>query len=320
MMPPPHTLRRLPTLATTLALAVAFLLPATTAQASPVGDLQTTQASPSAAATEEAAHEKKSTASTAERDFAAYSTDPTSPLVLVNEHHPLQPRDYAPKDLVAVSAKGTEMVPRAAKAMKKLIAGGAQDGQRLMVVSAYRSYDHQVTLFQRYTRKYGDDYAARISARPGTSEHQLGLSADLGAASGQCSLKACLADLPSGKWIAAHAADYGFIVRYPNDQHETTGYNFEPWHLRYVGTKAAQQMEQDGVATFEQYSDELVTARKKQEAKTSEKEAEASRQEAEAERQADQDKAARDAEFERQERRAEETSWWPNWARNAFSQ
>lgn len=313
MMTSPHTPRRLPALATALALAAAFLLPVTTAQASPIGDLQSTQASPSTAAADEPTHEKKSKASTSEHEFAAYSTDPTSPLVLVNEHHPLQPRDYAPQELVAVSGAGTEMVPHAAKALKKLIAGAAQDGHALMVESAYRSYDHQVELFQRYTRKYGKDYASRISAKPGTSEHQLGLSADLGVASGQCSLKACLADLPAGKWMAAHATDYGFIVRYPQDEQETTGYNFEPWHLRYVGNKAARQMDEDGTATLEQYSNELVTARKKQEAKASAKEAEAKRQEA-------QEQAARDAEWERQERRAEETRWWPDWARNAFTQ
>ena len=313
MMTSPHTLRRLPALATALALAAVVLVPAATAQASPIGDLQSTQASPSSAGTDEASHEKKSKAASSEEKFAAYSTDPTSPLVLVNEHHPLQPRDYAPQKLVAVSGNGTEMVPRAARALKKLIAGGARDGHSLMVESAYRSYDHQVALFQRYTRKYGKDYASRISAKPGTSEHQLGLSADVGLASGQCSLKACLADLPAGKWLAAHAVDYGFIVRYPKNEQETTGYNFEPWHLRYVGNKAARHMEQDGIATFEQYSDELVTARKRQEAKASAKEAEAKQQAA-------QEQAARDAEWERQERRAEETRWWPDWARNAFTQ
>ncbi|MDN6200801.1 MAG: M15 family metallopeptidase [Micrococcaceae bacterium] len=313
MMTTPDTLRRLPAVATSIALAAAFLLPAATAQASPVGDLQSTQATPSSAATAEATPGKNSKSSTSDHQYAAYSTDPASPLVLVNKDHPLQPRDYAPKDLVSVSGNGTEMVPRAAKAMKKLIAGGARDGQRLTVISAYRSYDHQLALFQRYTRKYGKDYAARISAKPGTSEHQLGLSADVGAASGQCALKACLADLPSGKWIAAHAADYGFIVRYPQDEHETTGYNFEPWHLRYVGTKAAQRMDQQDMATFEEYSDQLVADRKKQKSKTAKKEAAA-------ERQAAREKAARDAEWERQERRAEETRWWPDWARSAFTE
>lgn len=299
--------------ATSLALAAALLMPAA-AQASPVGDLQETQATPSSTAPPapgDTGHEEKSTADSQEHDFEAYTRDPTSPLVLVNEHHPLQPRDYTPQDLVAVNGTGTEMVPVAAAALKKLLAAARSDGHQLIVESAYRSYDYQVGLFRRYTNMYGEAYASKISARPGTSEHQLGLSADIGLASGECSLKACLADLPAGKWAAAHAADFGFIIRYPEGLQETTGYNFEPWHLRYVGTTAARQMREQGIDTFEQYSDELVATR-------TARDADSARQEAEEKRQDAVQEALRAAAAEREQRRAEKTAWMPDWARTTY--
>lgn len=305
--------RRSAAVATSVALAVSFLLPTSTALASPVGDLQDTQASPSSDPTPspgDAGHERKSKVASQEKDFAAYSLDPASPLVLVNEHHPLRPRDYTPKKLVAVNGSGARMVPQAATALEKLIAAARQDGHGLIVESAYRSYDHQVGLFRRYTNMYGEDYASKISARPGTSEHQLGLSADIGVASGQCSLRACLSELPAGKWTAAHAAEFGFIIRYPKDQQETTGYNFEPWHLRYVGTTAALGMRAQDVATFEEYSDQLVRDRESHRDGTARKQAEAKRQAAVQD-------ALREAAAAREARLAEETGWMPEWARSA---
>lgn len=304
--------RRSAAVALTATLAAAFVLPSA-AHASPVGDLQETQASPSASpqpAPGQTGHEEKSKSSSQERDFAAFTDDPASPLVLVNEHHPLQPRDFTPKKLVAVNGSGAQMVPQAAAALEKLIAAARQDGHGLIVESAYRSHGYQVSLFRRYTNMYGEAYASRISARPGTSEHQLGLSADIGAASGQCSLRACLADLPEGKWTAAHAAEFGFIIRYPKDQQATTGYNFEPWHLRYVGTTAARKMRAQDVATFEEYSDQLVQARDEHRAGTA-------RQEADAQRQAAVEEALRQAAAEQAARHAEETRWMPEWARTA---
>ncbi|WP_417235602.1 D-alanyl-D-alanine carboxypeptidase family protein [Arthrobacter sp.] len=305
--------RRSAAVATSVALAAALLLPAHTAWASPVGDLQDAQATPStgpAPSPGDAGHEEKTRTPSREQAFAAYTTDPTSPLVLVNEHHPLQPRDYTPAKLVAVNGSGARMVPDAAHALEKLIAAARRDGHGLIVESAYRSYDHQMGLFRRYTNQYGEAYASKISARPGTSEHQLGLSADIGVGNGQCSLRACLADLPGGRWTARHAADFGFIIRYPKDQQQTTGYNFEPWHLRYVGTTAARTMREQHIATFEQYSQQLVDARNARKDDTARKQAEAKRQAAVQE-------AVRRATADSQARRDEETRWMPDWARAA---
>lgn len=283
------------------------MLPAAGAQAAHGGDARSTgspTSTPAPPSPGDTGHEEKTTHDSREGDYAAYTLDPTSPLVLVNEHHPLHPRDYVPRDLVAVNGSGARMVPEAAAALERLLAAARHDGHELIVESAYRSYDYQVGLFRRYTSMYGEAYASRISARPGTSEHQLGLSADIGVASGQCSLKACLADLPAGKWTAAHAAEYGFIIRYPKDRQEITGYNFEPWHLRYLGVSSAQAMRKQGIDTFEQYSDELDAIR-------TDRQAEARRKAAAA-------KASREAAAERARRIAEETGWMPEWARAVY--
>lgn len=309
MPTPSRLLHRSAAVASTLALAAAFMLPAAGAQAAHGGNARSAGspgASPSSSVPPspgDTGHEEKTPNRGREGDYAAYTLDPTSPLVLVNEHHPLRPRDYVPRELVAVDGSGARMVPEAAAALEKLLAAARDDGHALIVESAYRSYDYQVGLFRRYTAMYGEAYASRISARPGTSEHQLGLSADIGVASGQCSLKACLATLPAGKWTAAHAAEYGFIIRYPQDRQEITGYNFEPWHVRYVGVPAAQAMRRQGIDTFEQYSDELDAIR--------------TARQAQAKREAAAAQASREAAAERARRIAEDTGWMPRWARPA---
>ena len=188
---------------------------------------------------------------------AQASSDPAaSPLVLVNAAHPLEPLDYEPARL-ADAGSGHRMVPEAAAALRRLLAAAADAGHFLRVESAYRSYAQQEVLYAGYTRKYGAAYAARISARPGTSEHQTGWAADVGLASGECSLMECFGDSAAGRWVAAHAAEFGFIVRYPDGMEQVTGYRYEPWHLRFLDTEAAQEMAALGDATLEAYTERL---------------------------------------------------------------
>jgi D-alanyl-D-alanine carboxypeptidase len=98
----------------------------------------------------------------------------------------------------------------------------------------------------------GQKHADSVSARPGHSEHQTGLAADLGASSGECALRACFGDMPEGKWLAANAYRYGFIIRYQKGATPRTGYAYEPWHLRYVGKQLAAEMQRTSV-TLEEY-------------------------------------------------------------------
>jgi D-alanyl-D-alanine carboxypeptidase len=188
--------------------------------------------------------------------------DQGSYLALVSRDHPLDPANYKPKDLRTISGTGLELRKEAATALESLLKAARKDSQSLSVLSAYRSYDRQLALFNGYKARYGTDYATRISAPAGTSEHQIGLAADIGMSSGRCDLKACFGDTSGGKWLAANAADFGFIIRYPADGERVTGYKYEPWHLRFIGVDQAKAMEKSKAVTFEQFHAALLKASK----------------------------------------------------------
>jgi D-alanyl-D-alanine carboxypeptidase len=188
-------------------------------------------------------------------------TDPTSPWVVTNKLNHLTPADYAPADLTApdmptrLNASNAEMQIRAeaAMALKHLAADATSAGYNLLLSSGYRSYVTQVTVYNGYVASRGQTAADTDSARPGHSEHQTGWAADLGVTDGTCLLQQCFGNLPAGKWLAASAYKYGFIIRYPADKTTVTGYSYEPWHIRYVGTTLAQEMHTQGITTLEEF-------------------------------------------------------------------
>ncbi|WP_102157930.1 M15 family metallopeptidase [Zhihengliuella halotolerans] len=186
--------------------------------------------------------------------------DPASPTVFVNAAHPLDPVDYVPEELETVGSSGDQLVPEAAAATRDLIEAAASAGHSLAVESGYRSYTRQAELYDSYAARYGEAYASRISAEPGTSEHQLGLAVDLGLTSGLCSLQACFGDTEAGQWIAEHAGDHGFIIRYPEGSEDVTGYSYEPWHLRYVGEATVADFTASKAGTYEEYVEALEAA------------------------------------------------------------
>ncbi|NAZ16711.1 SH3 domain-containing protein [Glutamicibacter soli] len=178
--------------------------------------------------------------------------DPSSTQVFVNKNYPLKPSRFAPKT-TAVSKSGVRLQPQAASAFTKMAKAAARDGVRIVPVSGYRSYARQAELFARYTKLYGKSYASRISAVPGTSEHQTGLAIDVGNANSACGLQECFARTPVGQWVAKHGSKFGFIIRYPKGQEAVTGYAYEPWHLRYLGTATAKSYKSSGAASLEAY-------------------------------------------------------------------
>lgn len=180
-------------------------------------------------------------------------TSASSLLALINPSTKLSPEDYTPKDLVTVSGTSFQLRKQAADAVQDLVADARAAGHSIKVLSAFRSYQRQATLFNQYQAQYGTDYAERISARPGTSEHQLGLAADLGYTNSRAELKEAFGQTPAGQWIAEHAVDYGLIVRYPVSKEEITGYKYEPWHVRYIGKEQAKAMQDSGAETYEEY-------------------------------------------------------------------
>lgn len=193
------------------------------------------------------------------KNGVAVVTNPDSMLVLVNKKRELS-SEYAPDDLVkpdvAFSFSGDspkqKMRKPAAKALEQLFAGAEQDGITLKAVSGYRAYATQKAIFSRNADLKGEEVANRTSARPGQSEHQTGLAMDVSSASANYELEQKFGDTKEGKWLAAHCAEYGFIIRFLKGEEDVTGYSYEPWHVRYVGIDAAKQIMTQGV-TLEAY-------------------------------------------------------------------
>jgi zinc D-Ala-D-Ala carboxypeptidase len=190
------------------------------------------------------------------------TTDPTSLWVIANKQHPLRPATYAPDDLTipAITMRsgigGDERLVRSstASALEHMAAAAHEQGLTLTLLSGYRSYGLQTTLYTSYVKQDGQAAADRESARPGYSEHQTGLAADLGGTTNpSCNLASCFGTTPEGKWLAANGYLYGFIIRYPQDKEAVTGYMYEPWHVRYVGIALATEMHRTGTLSLEEF-------------------------------------------------------------------
>jgi len=166
---------------------------------------------------------------------------------VVNKKHPL-PDGYAPADLttpnipVRTGGDESQVSKKIVPNLEALVSAAKKDGLNLMLVSGYRSYNLQVMVYDQNIRQLGQTEADKVSAKPGTSEHQTGLSLDIGAGSRTCELEECFGTTSEGKWVAANAHTYGFIIRYPKGKQTTTGYNYEPWHLRFVGKELATEL------------------------------------------------------------------------------
>lgn len=188
-------------------------------------------------------------------------TDPTSPWVIVNKKRPLSPKTYEPADLRTPNMDaeaGQQVNSQTATALEALAAAASSEGISLVLVSGYRSYDTQVDIYDSEVRGFGQAQADRESARPGYSEHQSGWAADLGAANGKCEIKACFIDTPEGKWLATNAYKYGFVIRYAEGKEHITGYMYEPWHLRFVGTDLSNEMKRRNIQTLEEFFELLA--------------------------------------------------------------
>ncbi|HLS67305.1 MAG TPA: D-alanyl-D-alanine carboxypeptidase family protein [Pseudogracilibacillus sp.] len=185
--------------------------------------------------------------------------NPYEVLALVNKSYAL-PGDYEPNDLVVPDVRFpfTEDDPKkqlreqAARALENMFAQAEEDGIILYAQSGYRSYDRQDAIFASNVAQHGEEHANTFSARPGESEHQTGLVMDITSESVQFELVTDFGETEEGKWVAEHAAQFGFIIRYPEGKEEITKYQYEPWHLRYVGEKAATEITEQQI-TLEEY-------------------------------------------------------------------
>ena len=140
----------------------------------------------------------------------------------------------------------------AQKAVDAMTSEAKKQGVQLTAFSTFRSYNRQKELYNSYVSKHGAAEANRFSAKPGYSEHQTGLAFDFGGSDQSQWLKESFAGTKEGKWLAANAYHYGFILRYPKGKENVTGYMYEPWHYRYLGSELAGKVTNSG-NTLEEY-------------------------------------------------------------------
>lgn len=155
-------------------------------------------------------------------------------ILIVNKSYPLS-ADYDPG-----------LQPITKDAFQKLSDAAAQEGLDLYIGSDYRDYAYQVKIYNNYCNLYGSEQADSFSARPGYSEHQTGLTIDCN------TIDDAFGDTPEAVWLAQHCADYGFIIRFPQGKEDVTGYQYEPWHIRYVGVDIAKEIQKYDL-TLEEY-------------------------------------------------------------------
>lgn len=181
-------------------------------------------------------------------------TDKYGYLVLVNKYYKLA-EDYKPDDLVEVESNyGRGFLRKEAyEAYKKMQDDAEKEGLSMYITSPYRSYDTQYKLYNYYLSIDPQEVVDTYSARPGNSEHQLGLAVDIlspGYDFGN------FYQTKEAEWLKENAYKYGFIFRYPEDKVDITGYKFEPWHYRYVGEIAKDIF--DSGLTYDEYFEKYI--------------------------------------------------------------
>jgi zinc D-Ala-D-Ala carboxypeptidase len=173
--------------------------------------------------------------------------------VLVDQTHPL-PYYYEPRDLVSLSAYGVPVYggdmflrEEAAGQLGRLMAAAAADGEELLVASAYRSYADQQSSYAKWESFYGQG-AGGMSAPPGHSQHQLGTAVDFTNAQIGYQINQEFGDTSGALWLEENAPRFGFVLAYPAGAFKETGYNWEPWHFRYIGEANVERLEASGLS------------------------------------------------------------------------
>ncbi len=181
--------------------------------------------------------------------------------MIVNKYNSLS-RDYVPEDLKKIDSSFSNgekyMVSYAADAFEKMASDALSQGYNILAMSTYRSYDYQNSLYNNYVSKDGQSEADTYSARAGYSEHQTGLAADV------YNKEKSYTDFEDTRefgWMQENAHKYGFILRYPKDKVDETGYMYEPWHYRYVGEEIASYIWKNNI-TYEEYFVKFIEGKK----------------------------------------------------------
>ena len=172
--------------------------------------------------------------------------------ILVNKHNYLK-EDYVPENLKSLSStyalSNMKMVEEAANAFESLSKDASKENYKIIAMSTYRSYEYQVDLYNKYVKSDGKEAADTYSGRPGNSEHQTGLAVDV---YNQTETYTNFEKTKEYNWMQENAYKYGFILRFPKDKENETGYEFESWHYRYVGKDIAKYIHKHNI-TLEEY-------------------------------------------------------------------
>ena len=187
-----------------------------------------------------------------------FRADDKSLFFLIDKKHTAS-SSYAPKDLVSLKKNslfdlnkaGMKIRPEAYSALNEMAQAALNDGIRLLVSSAYRSYSYQENLFNHYVNVDGLEEAERESARPGTSQHQLGTAVDFGSISDDFD------KTQMGQWSYKNAVDYGWSLSCPKGYEDVTGYRWECWHFRYI-EKNACRFQQKWFGGIQQFMLEFI--------------------------------------------------------------
>lgn len=174
--------------------------------------------------------------------------NPDDPFVLVNKYYTVD-ESYTPEGLINVG-NNQRMKKEAGESLMQMIKDIKNDGMYLQPQSGYRSYELQEDLYTGYVSREGKAKADTYSARPGSSEHHTGLAIDV---SKDGTLEKTFENTKEFKWLDENAHKYGFILRYPKDKTYITGYDYEPWHYRYVGIEVATLIKNENI-TYEEYA------------------------------------------------------------------
>jgi zinc D-Ala-D-Ala carboxypeptidase len=185
---------------------------------------------------------------TTPRGYAAWSITLVDTILRV-------PKGYVPPDLVKVSQAGLNGGGQVRAVMiedlRAMGEAAALADAAIGVQSAYRSYESQKAVFDGWVAQLGYKRALEVSARPGHSEHQLGLAIDFRSDPGGSPFTGTFASTPAGKWMKAHGWEFGFVMSYPRGSMDVTCYDFEPWHFRYVGRELAAAIHGSGLTLRE---------------------------------------------------------------------
>lgn len=172
--------------------------------------------------------------------------------ILVNKYYYLD-NNYVPNNLETISTRyalsNMKLVKEAKEAFENLASTAKKENLNIIAMSTYRSYDYQVNLYNKYVRSDGKEAADTYSGRPGHSEHQTGLAVDV--YNGKISYTS-FEKTKEFNWMQEHAHDFGFILRFPKDKVNETGYTYESWHYRYVGIEEAKYIKEHNIS-FEEY-------------------------------------------------------------------